>query len=384
MRNEFARTGLFLGAAAVVVVAAAWVRPEAYESEIFSDQGEALFPRFTDGEAVKAIEVVDYDEASAAARPLKVEWKGARWVLSSHGDYPAEIGDRLSKTSGALLGLKRDAAVSDRVEDQATYGVIDPLDAKNASLAGRGKRVTLRDEGGLTLAEIVFGNAMEDKPDYRYARLPGQKRIYAVKTEADPSARFEDWVEADLLRLEERDITRLTLLSYSIDELTGQVVNPRRIVMQRDGEGWNAAARQAARTLAALRVAGARAKPKEMAEQLRTGRLQLSVDTMVSLQQRGFFLLPTTGQLLANEGELVVETQEGVIYQLRFGEIAPMGTEAEEALNRGENRYLLLTAATRDPALEAETNRANAKFADWYYIITGDDFEKLRPGAREN
>ena len=49
-------------------------------------------------EAVKSIEVVDYDESTATARPLKVEFRKSRWVIASNNDYPIDIGDRLVKT----------------------------------------------------------------------------------------------------------------------------------------------------------------------------------------------------------------------------------------------------------------------------------------------
>ena len=42
--NELARTGLFIAAAAGLIVAAGWIRPESATSEIYSDTGQAFFP----------------------------------------------------------------------------------------------------------------------------------------------------------------------------------------------------------------------------------------------------------------------------------------------------------------------------------------------------
>ena len=151
--NELTRTGLFVAAAAGLIAAAGWIRPESATSEIYSDTGQAFFPSFRNVDAVKAIEVVDYDETEAVARPLKVEFRKGRWLLTSHSDYPAEARDRLARTAASLLDLKKDTPATDRIEDHAKYGVLDPLDAKNPALQGRGKRVTLRDAGGVTLAE---------------------------------------------------------------------------------------------------------------------------------------------------------------------------------------------------------------------------------------
>ena len=76
----------------------------------------------------EVIEVVDYDESTATSRPLKVEFRKSRWVIASNNDYPIDIGDRLVKTSAALIDLKKDRVSSDQVQDHAKFGVIDPLD----------------------------------------------------------------------------------------------------------------------------------------------------------------------------------------------------------------------------------------------------------------
>jgi hypothetical protein len=386
MRKQWLITFAFLAGAALAALVAARVQPEGYHASIFSDQGEDLFPALTDASAVQAIEVVDYNADQAVARPLKVELRKGRWLLASHGDYPAEVRDRLARTAGALVGLKKDAVASDHWEDQAQYGVIDPLDQKNASLTGRGKRVTLLDGRGGKLAEVVLGNAAAGKPEYRYARLPGQKRIYVVKTDADPSARFEDWVEADLLKVDVGGIAKLTVNSYTIDELSGTLANLRRRVMVPNGENWDAAARTAAQTLAGLRVTGARAKPKLLADQLRTRQLSLSLETVMSLRARGFFVLPT-GQLLANAGEAVVETRDGLLYTLRFGEVASSSLDGDgaattaAAAKAGDDRFLFVTVSSRNPATEARARTLDAKFADWYYIISGKDFANIQKAA---
>ena|SRR5687768_3644872 len=388
MRNEVGRTLLFVAAGVALVAAAAWIEPESARPDIFSDQGEPLFPAFRDVLAVKAIEVVEYDEAEATARPLKVEFRKNRFVLASHSDYPAEAKERLSKTASSLLDLKRDVVVSDRVEDHAQYGAIDPLDARNPSLTGRGKRVTLRDGQGAVLADLVMGAPVKGRQGYRYARLPGQKRVYAIKTDADPSAKFEDWVESDLLRVNVNGVARMILNSYSIDETFGRLMNVQRTVMVKNGENWNATAKSIAAALGSLRVVGARPKPASLAQQLRDRQLTLTMDNVMSLRQRGFFITPD-GRLLANSGELIVETEKGLSYTLRFGEVVSGAAEAPGAAaaaenkpaKQGENRYLFVTVATRVPEIEPAARALDSKFADWYYVISGADFAKLRPAS---
>jgi hypothetical protein len=389
MKGEFLKTVLFLGAAGIAAGVAAWIEPGAYKAEVFDDQGEAFFPRFTDVTAVKAIEVVDYDEAEATARPLKVEFRRNRWVIASHHDYPAEASDRLSKTTASLLDLKREQVVSDRWEDQANYGVVDPLDAKNPSLQGRGKRVTLRDGGGLPVAEIVLGTAVKEKEGFRYVRVPGEKRTYAVKIDAEPSAEFADWVEGNLLRVSAADIRKITVTSYVLDEMGGRLANLQRATYTREDGRWTSdppgragQAAGVAAALAALKVRGVRPKPEMLAEMLKKRQLMMTLESVMAMRQRGFLITPE-GRLLATAGDMVVETARGVNYYLRFGEVvsgasATAASADGAAVKQTEDRYLFVSASARDPDAGTLADNLEARFADWFYVISGSDVQKLR------
>ena len=106
--TETIKTAVFVAGAAVLAIAAGVVQPERRTPSMFSDEGEAFYPKFRDAQAVKAIEVVDYDEPTATARPLKVEFRKSRWLIPSNNDYPIDVGDRLVKTSAALIDLHKD------------------------------------------------------------------------------------------------------------------------------------------------------------------------------------------------------------------------------------------------------------------------------------
>lgn len=382
MKSELAKTTLWLAAALCLVIAAALVEPEARQSAIFSDQGETLFPRLTDPNLVKSIEVIDYNEAEAVARPLKAEFRNNRWILVSHNDYPAEARDRVARTAAALVGLKKDAVVTDRFEDHARFSVIDPLDAKVSSLTGRGKRVTLRDASGAPLADLILGDKEKSREGYRYLRIPGQKRVYAVKTDAEPSARFEDWVESNLLRLSPSQIKRIVILKYSVDERVGRLGPPQRTVLTRASETWKQEGGPAlpqpriqslVSALCGIRVVGARPTPPALAAQLRGGQgLELTLDLVMGLRQRGFFITPD-GRFLANEGEIIVETQAGYNTTLRFGEIASSSDLVKPDPTKALQEPRFVFATSTDPALRD-------KFAGWFYIIQGADFARLRPG----
>ena len=121
---------------------------------------------------------------------------------------------------------------------------------------------------------------------------------------------------------------------------------------------------------------------------------------------RGFFPTPDGG-LLSNEGEVLVRTTEGVRYTLRFGEVVygrgdavavGDGTSDEQQNGPGENRYVFITAEfdattlpeppAADPDAHAawerqvqdgrdKAERLAARFADWYYVIAADSYDRI-------
>jgi len=295
------------------------------------------------------------------------------------------------KTAGALIDLKKDQVKSDAVQDQAKYGVIDPLDQKG-SLQGRGKRVTLRDGKKAVLADFILGKVVENKPGWRYVRVPGGKRTYAVKTDADPSARFADWVNAGLLRMPQAQIRKVTISSYSVDTLSGTLDQGDTVVLTQEGGAWTSpagavkedVAKAMAATLDGLKIVDATPKPLDLAHDLGAGQMRLSMGTMTALQRYGF-LLTQSGQMLGSDGEMRVEMANGVAYQIRFGDVATGGAEAKAA---GGDRYLFVTA-TLDQARatkygdtagsgEKAAKDLNVRFADWFYVISNGDFQKIR------
>ncbi|MFN7932855.1 MAG: DUF4340 domain-containing protein [Bryobacteraceae bacterium] len=393
--KELLKTGAFVVAAATLSAIAVYTEPERRTAAIFSETGTTFYPDFKRPQDVKTIEVVDYDEATASAKPFQVAFEKGRWILPSHYSYVIDVGDRLVKTAGALVDLQRDNVVSEAVSDHAKYGVIDPLDQKNPSLSGRGKRVTLRDARKDVLADFILGKPVESKPGMRYVRAPNEKRVYAVKTDADPSANFADWVNSGLLRIASANLRKVTVVSYSIDEQLGRLANLEQVALTKEGTNWTLAGASGfnknavnamVATLDSLRISDVRPKPPSMAEGLRSGQLEMSLEGAMSMRQRGFFLTPQ-GRLLANEGEMIAELANGLVYVLRFGELASSQGETKGGKG-GDDRFLFVTVSF-DPQRAAKYGDAPGngerlakeltnRFADWYYVIRGSDFQKLR------
>ncbi len=408
--NELKTTILFGVTAAVLATAAMVIDPGAATPDVFSDQGEAFYPDFNDPQAPKAIEVVDYDEATATARPLKVEFAEGTWRVPSHFNYPADAEDRLANTAAALMELRKDAIVSDRVEEHGDYGVIDPFAEGELSLEGRGQRVTLKDENDATLADFIVGRKVDGKPNRRYMRVPTQKRVYEVETSADVSARFEDWIETDLLKTSAGDIRRVLVNRYSINERMGRLENQERLVLTKKDDKWTMSGGGSPDTskmndltgaLDSLKIVDVQPKPRNLTEVLKgTAGIAITQQSQLSLRQKGFFV--TRRGLLANEGEIVVDSKNGLQYTLRFGEIASSGPSADSADGsseedgEGERRYLFITVdysearakqyndgEEPDAAGQELADELRNRFADWYYVISGADFNKLRPRRRD-
>src|SRR5207247_714668 len=93
-----------------------------------------------------------------------------------------------------------------------------------------------------------------------------------------------------------------------------------------------------------------------------------------------------SGRILATDGEMSVEMANGVAYQIRFGDVA--SSSSDTAKGAGGDRYLFVNAtwdtarATRygdsSGAGEKSARDLNARFADWFYVISNADFQKLR------
>ncbi|MDZ7309621.1 MAG: DUF4340 domain-containing protein, partial [candidate division KSB1 bacterium] len=325
--NEKKKTLTFVGAAAGLLLLALITAPRRVTPTAFNDQGQPFFPDFKDPLAATSLEVIDYDEATGSARPFKVQLKDGKWTIPSHHNYPADGKDRLAKTAAAVIDIRKDDFRSDNISDHEACGVVDPLDEKAVSLKGRGKRVTLKGASEQVLADFIIGKPVEGRDGFRFVRVPGQKRVYAVRMNIDISTKFSDWIESDLLQVNRDDIKQVVLRDYSIDERRGLVNQRDVLVLDKKDNDWVAnnmrSNEEVDKTkmndfltaLDGLSIVGVRLKPAGLSQSLEkaSSGVMLSQADMLSLQSKGYYFTPS-GQLLSNEGELQATTKDGVIY----------------------------------------------------------------------
>ncbi len=445
-RPELRRTQTIAGAALLLVVVAAVSAPRNPEPGDFVDVGERFFPNFEDPAEAMSLEVIEYDPETAEAIPFRVQNAAGIWTIPSHHDYPADGADRLAQTAAGILLLEKDDFRSENVADHAALGVVDPLDDAAVSLVGRGRRVTVKASGDRVLADLIIGNAVEGREGSYFVRIPEQKRVYVSRLGVEVSTNFADWIERDLLLMDQDRVDRAVLEDYSINERTLRVDRRGRLALgQEDGEwtieGLGAGeepdsfeVREMIRAASELEIVGVRPKPAGIAGTLTGDVAAISNSDILSLQTRGYYLTQG-GSLLSNEGEVQLETDQGIRYTLRFGEVlygrgeavsagtpdAGAGPAGAGAGEPAENRYLFVTAEflpSRFPEPPAPPNRdylekgsdeltdedrnnrdlardwdawqdnvergreleetLTRRFAGWYYVISQESFENIR------
>jgi len=441
---ELRRTQTIAGAALLLTVLAAVSAPRNPEPSDFVDLGERFFPSFEDPEEAMSLEIIEFDEATAEAIPFRVQNENGIWTIPSHHDYPADGQDRLAQTAAGVMLLEKDDFRSENVADHSALGVVDPLDEGAVSLIGRGRRVTVKASGDRVLADLVIGRQVPDREGSYFVRVPGQKRVYVSQLGVDISAQFGDWIERDLLLMDRNRVDEAVLEDYTINERTLQVDRRGRLALSKVEGEWTAeglgsgeevdsfGVNELLRSADELEIVGVRPKPEGIAGTLTGDVAGVSNADILSLQSRGYYLTQG-GSLLSNEGEVRLETDEGIRYTLRFGEVVygrdedvsagSEGEDMEPAASSGpaENRYLFVTAefrperfpepprpANRDyqdkPSDElTDADRENRdlarawdrweddvekgreleetltrRFADWYYVISQDSFENIR------
>ena len=343
--NEVTRTMVFLGAAALSLAAAggAYYATRPVELAGFDRVGEPFYPEFDPNDA-KSLNVVSYDPDTATIKEFQVEFKDKFWRIPTHHDYPADAEDRLADTAASVVDIQRGALVSRRESDHERYDVVDPLDEEKTTLKGRGQRITLKREDGTTLADYIIGKKVEERENHYYVRVPSESDVYIADVEIDLSTKFADWIEADLLKLNQSDVTEVIVNKYNIDQQAMRISDREVNRLTRPTfsdpwklEGLNEATEQVntevvsemLRNLDNLKIVGVRPKPEGLkpdltvTEEIEQNPL-LHRALVADMMSKGFILAEDQDgnpRLVSNRGELEVATKNGVVYSLHFGEI---------------------------------------------------------------
>lgn len=365
--NTTTKTVIYVAAAAALAFVAALSSPGGVEPVFFQDTGESFFPHLVQPDQAASLEIWSFDAATGEVVPFAVKKADGVWKIPSHFDYPADAKDRMATAAGLFVGLTMASVRSDRRDDHAKFGVVDPM-GEGLELEGRGMRVTFKDKSGAVLADMIIGKEVEGRDGTRYVRLADKKRTYTAKLPGEVSTKFGDWIERDLLGVTSADLETVTFDNYSVDETRGVVVPGEKVTMQKKDFDWTLPdlteeeefvkdkANDAVATLTGLQIVDVRRKPDGLTAKLERAQGISREILMDNLARRGFFL--SRDKLYSNEGDLLANTKKGVVYTLKFGEIVYGSGETAEASTKKEGetpengeskdeaarRYLMITA----------------------------------------
>ncbi|HSG70219.1 MAG TPA: DUF4340 domain-containing protein, partial [Planctomycetaceae bacterium] len=346
MNKELSRTLIYLGvcAASLALGFFTWSSNKPREIDDYALVGEEFYPDFNNPNDATSLEVTVFDEDKATISDFQVEFKDGFWRIPSHFNYPADAKEQLAKTAASIIGIKRAALVSRLESDQVKYAVIDPKLQDPSKLKGRGSRITLK-KGSEILADYIIGSAHKDRAGHYYVRSPEEKETYLAQFSVDLSTKFQDWIDTDLLKIEQDKLTDIIVNKYTIDEREGRLTNVDVTEIHRDkfGEAWqiadidpevlevnSEAVKNLVSALVETSILGVRPKPEGLTPDLGVTREAAQNPILMSnirgdLAEKGFFLTQAREngplQVIAKEGSFYAATNEGLMYELHFGEV---------------------------------------------------------------
>ncbi|HBP20378.1 MAG TPA: hypothetical protein DEA08_21625, partial [Planctomycetes bacterium] len=353
--------------------------------------GGRFFPEFDDLGQATTLEVFDWDEATNAFKPFKVELREGVWRIPSKQNYPADAKEKIGKVASALMNLEKTQLRSTREEDHELLGVVNPLaEASEKPLEGRGRRVRMSDASGKVLADVVLGKEVEGgESGFRYVRRmtadkQGESEVYATKLDLELSTKFEDWIHTDLLELDVAQITSVTVdrsrlrVVQTPRGLAGEILPGEVSVIGQKDNAWLVEGMAADREADMGVIDG-------MTEILKELKIKdVYKREVASMLEVGFYPPQRGGgTFYSDQGEIGVALKNGVRYVLRFGSTAPSES--------GEVRRFMIVEASVNDAVAKDLDEAGKKkaaeraeqlqrrFQDWYYLISASDFDKLRP-----
>ncbi|MGA2034908.1 MAG: DUF4340 domain-containing protein [Thermoguttaceae bacterium] len=395
--NENAKTVTVVGVAAALVLIAWWARPGLESSAKPKDEvGQKLVADFNPLTAA-SLEIIEFDEDTATVRPFLVAQatdKGkTRWSIPSHDNYPADAQDQVADAATSLLGLKILSVESSDPGEHAKFGVVDP-GSKDLKVGdtGVGMRVTMKDKGGKVLLSLIIGKAVPDaKNNLRYVRAAGSDSVYVVAAKTEKlSAKFGDWIEKNLLKMNAWDLKQAWIRDYSVDALQGRLQQNADITLGYDDaadpkwkfvkdEKFTGDGKWQPRPLAAdeelnttkldemksalddLKIIDVRKKPPGLSGDLKAAKdFVKDREARDSLMSRGFIpaQIEQDGpvEIFSNEGEVRYLMKDGVEYVLRFGAVAADSGGAakkdkKETTSAGPSRYLFVTTQFNPEAI---------------------------------
>ena len=164
--------------------------------------GQPLIPGLAErGKAAARIDIV-MDDGKDRITLLR---KGSRW-FAGPALYPADAA-KIRKFLVSLVALRKAEPKTELAKNYNLLEVADP-----GRKGAKGTRVTIRDEKGGVIADVILGKAAYDRlgagKTGQYARLAGEKRVWLVEGLARAIPALTRWVNHHAIDLPRDDIVR--------------------------------------------------------------------------------------------------------------------------------------------------------------------------------
>ncbi len=416
--NNMTRTLIYVVIAAIMATLAIWKgtpAPEMNASD-FSETGKEYYPDFDNPNEATGIRVVTYDEKTSDIKPFEVQFKNGLWRIPSHYDYPVDGEEQLGKTAASLVGVKRGAVAGESELDFKRLGVVDPLTDDDALKEFSGDRLTLT-KGETVLVDLIIGKQVPERNGFYYVRKPDEKLTYVAELDIDLSTRFSDWIEPDLLKLDQNKLRKIDVRDYSVDEQRGAILISDYFELNRktQTDSWvmevydpqtkklketittlkTSELNGIINSLGDLKIAGVRPKPSFISSGLKlSGEVKPSREASLFLQQRGFFFAQSPDrkslEIFSNQGDLTATTEEGVAYVLRFGAVFT-GDEFDIEVGSAKPKEEKKETESKKDDKEEESKDSEGKNKSRYLFVSvqfdqsalGDVPVKPTPPAKE-
>ena len=385
--TETVKTLIYAGLAIALGAVALWVNLPPRET--VTPESEVLYADFKDSKDAARLEIVRVDEAQGKLDRFEVERMQGRWVIPSHGNYPADAQAQMTDAATSLIDLNIIGIASDNPSDQELFGVVEPTESRlEAGDKGFGMLVAFQDTKGEDLARLIVGKQVKDSPTQRFVRKAGQNRVYVVDLDVSKlTTNFSDWIEKDLLKISPWDIDRLTVKDYRFivkpaangfslqldprleatigwdnDGNSWELLGMSRFVQQRpvptelqaDEELNKEKLDELKSALDNLQIVNVLPKPKGLGENVTDEEAFQNPEFRESLQNIGVMpaQIGRKRELLGSNGELNVGTKDGVEYVLRFGNSAGADEGTTKDGDVKVRRYLYVTARLDESRLK--------------------------------
>ncbi|HBE67857.1 MAG TPA: hypothetical protein DDW52_06885, partial [Planctomycetaceae bacterium] len=386
--NEGKTTAIFAIVAAVSFGLAYWSAPRALMDEDALKTtvvGKAIFEKFDDPGTAQSLEIVKFNEEMATISRFEVakDSETKIWTLPSFDDYPADAEEQIRDATTPLIGLQVLSVESVESGSHSLYGVVNP-DDRDLSVAesGVGMLLTVKGAENQILASLVVGKEVEGAANQRYVRVPSEDAVYVVELDSAPfTTEFGDWIDKKLLEVRSFDITSIQLRDYALFPTENSYAMRRNFdadfTYQPTASSWSLdrlltyegatstetelppgeslneqALNDLRNAVQDLEIVDVRRKPDGLAADLKADKSLLdNQESLRSLYAQGFIPQPVgdSYEIFSTGGETIIGTDDGVQYNLRFGESdASLGAstdDEEENSEQGLRRYLLVTAS---------------------------------------